>query len=57
MSESEEDNYEFILYSGAVHAFTLKAAGGDITKGAAYNEQADRRSFAAMKSFLAEVNK
>lgn len=50
-------NYEFIAYSGAVHAFTLKAAGNDITKGAAYNEQADQRSFAQMKSFLTEVNK
>lgn len=50
-------NYEFVSYSGAVHAFTEKAAGGDITKGAAYNEQADKKSFEAMKSFLAEVSK
>ena len=48
--------YEFVAYSGAVHAFTEKHAGTDITKGAAYNEVADRRSFAAMKSFLTEVN-
>jgi dienelactone hydrolase len=50
-------NYEFVAYSGAVHAFTEKAAGDDITKGAAYNEQADKKSFEAMKSFLAEVSK
>lgn len=49
-------NYEFVSYSGAVHSFTHKAAGSDITKGAAYNEQADKRSFASMKNFLAEVN-
>lgn len=48
-------NYEFIAYSGAVHAFTEKHAGTDISKGAAYNEQADHRSFARMKSFLEEV--
>jgi dienelactone hydrolase len=48
-------NYEFVEYSGAVHAFTEKHAGDDITKGAAYNEQADKRSFIAMKDFLAEV--
>lgn len=50
-------NYQFISYSGAVHSFTEKAAGDDITKGAAYNQQADERSFLALKSFLEEVNK
>lgn len=50
-------NYEFIAYSGAVHAFSEKEAGSDIKSGAAYNEQADRRSFVAMTNFLNEVNK
>lgn len=50
-------NYEFVAYSGAVHAFTEKNAGRDISKGVAYNEQADHRSFTAMKNFLSEVNK
>lgn len=49
-------NYEFVSYSGAVHSFTEKAAGNDIKAGAAYNEQADKRSFVAMKNFLTEVN-
>ncbi len=49
-------NYEFVAYSGAVHAFTIKGAGNDIKAGAAYNEQADKRSFIAMKDFLTEVN-
>lgn len=50
-------NYEFVAYSGAVHAFTEKHAGTDIKAGAAYNEQADKRSFLAMQNFLNEVNK
>ena len=49
-------DYQIIIYSGAVHAFTQKSAGNDIKAGAAYNESADRRSFQAMKDFLTEVN-
>lgn len=50
-------NYTMTSYSGAVHSFTEKAAGNDISKGAAYNEQADKRSWIAMKEFLAELSK
>lgn len=50
-------NYEFVSYSGAVHAFTEKHVGTDIKTGAAYNEQADKRSFLAMQNFFNEVNK
>lgn len=50
-------NYMMTSYSGAVHSFTEKAAGNDISKGAAYNEQADKRSWIAMKEFLAELSK
>ena len=49
-------NYEFVSYSGAVHAFTEKHVGTDTNTGAAYNEQADHRSFVAMQNFLSEVN-
>lgn len=56
MDEAKVD-YQFVSYSGAVHAFTEPEAGNDISKGAAYNEAADRRSFEAMKDFLAEVNR
>lgn len=49
-------DYQFIAYSGAVHAFTEKHVGLDIKTGAAYDEKADRRSFVALKSFLGEVN-
>lgn len=50
-------NYQMNSYSGAVHSFTEKAAGNDITKGAAYNEVADKHSWIAMKEFLAELSK
>ena len=56
MNEAKVD-YQLISYSGAVHAFTIKGAGSDIKAGAAYNEKADQRSYAAMKSFFEEVLK
>lgn len=54
--EDARVDYEFIAYSGAVHAFTQKHVGTDVKSGAAYDEKADKRSFAALKTFLAEVN-
>ncbi len=48
-------DYQFIAYSGAVHAFTQKEAGNDNSKGAAYNEAADRRSWQAMMVFFQEI--
>ena len=48
-------NYEVDLYGGAVHSFTEKAAGDDPSTGAAYNAQADARSWARMKAFFAEI--
>jgi len=53
--DQNKNDYEFIAYSGAVHAFTQPQAGNDPSKGAAYNEKADKRSFEAMKDFLKEV--
>ena len=44
-------------YANAVHSFTDKNAGSDNSKGAAYNEKADKRSWKAMKQFLNEVLK
>ena len=52
-----EADWQLVFYSGAVHAFTQKEAGGDNSKGAAYNEAADRRSWEAMKTFFAELFK
>jgi dienelactone hydrolase len=48
-------DWELVSYGGAVHSFTEKAAGNDNSKGAAYNEKADRRSWEAMRAFLAEA--
>jgi dienelactone hydrolase len=50
-------DWQFILYGGAVHSFTQPNAGNDNSKGAAYNEKADKRSWEAMKQFLAEIFK
>lgn len=48
-------NWYFIGYGGAVHAFTQPMAGNDPSKGVAYNADADRRSWQAMKDFFAEI--
>jgi dienelactone hydrolase len=50
-------DWQLIAYGGAVHSFTDWNAGNDNSKGAAYNERADRRSWEAMKQFFAEVFK
>lgn len=54
MNDAKVD-YQFISYSGAVHAFTQAHVGTDPSKGAAYNEAADKRSFASLINFLGEV--
>jgi dienelactone hydrolase len=48
-------DWQMIYYGDAVHSFTHKGAGNDKSKGAAYQEAADRRSWEAMKSFFAEI--
>ncbi len=48
-------NWEMNSYSGAVHSFTQPMAGNDNSRGAAYNEQADKRSWQAMRSFFTEL--
>ncbi len=55
--KSAKVNYQINIYSDAVHTFTNPASGNDPTKGAAYNEQADRRSWEAMKDFFSEIFK
>lgn len=54
MNEAKVD-YQLIKYSGAVHSFTQKKSGTDITKGVAYNEAADKRSMQALISFMNEI--
>lgn len=55
--EMEDAKKDYILteYSGAVHSFTMESAGNDITKGSAYNEYADKKSWEAMKIFLKDI--
>lgn len=50
-------DWQLIAYGGAVHSFTDASAGNDNSKGAAYNEKADLRSWEAMKAFFAEIFK
>lgn len=45
-------DFKLVQYPGAVHAFTQKAAGNDNSKGAAYNESADKASWEEMKQFF-----
>ncbi|MCO6148704.1 dienelactone hydrolase family protein [Flavobacterium sp. NRK1] len=54
MNEGNAD-WQMIYYSNAVHAFTEKEAGNDNSKGAAYNEKADKRSWEHFMLFLDEL--
>ncbi|MDI9639922.1 dienelactone hydrolase family protein [Kamptonema cortianum] len=48
-------DWSMVSYGNAVHSFTEKAAGNDNSRGAAYNADADARSWRAMQDFLREV--
>ncbi len=50
-------DWQLVKYGGAVHAFTDWTDDTDNSKGIAYNERADRRSWEAMKQFFAEIFK
>ncbi len=50
-------DWQLSVYADAVHGFTQKMSGDDKSKGAAYNEKADKRSWEAMKVFFAEIFK
>ena len=50
-------DWQIVFYGGAVHAFTQPMAGNDNSKGLAYNEKADKRSWEEMKRFFAEIFK
>ena len=50
-------DWSLTLYGGAVHSFTVQEAGNDPSTGMAYNAEADRRSWEAMKDFLGEALK
>jgi dienelactone hydrolase len=48
-------DWQLVKYGGAVHSFTEKGAGNLNMKGAAYDEAADRRSWADMLQFFDEI--
>lgn len=48
-------DWELVKYGNAVHSFTDKTAGGDNSKGAAYNAKADARATQKIQSFLKEI--
>lgn len=48
-------DWQMIEYGNAVHSFTIKSAGNDNSKGAAYNANADKRSWIALQNFFKET--
>jgi dienelactone hydrolase len=48
-------DWQMVSYGGAVHSFTKKEAGDNKESGAAYNADADRRSWRHMKQFFTEI--
>jgi dienelactone hydrolase len=48
-------DWEMIFFGNAVHGFTNPENGSDPSKGAAYNKDADMRSWEAMKRFFMEI--
>ena len=48
-------DWQLNIYGGAVHSFTNPASGNDPSKGAAYNEKSERRSWHAMRQFFREL--
>ena len=55
MREAQVRDWQVISYGNTLHGFTNPAADGSMMRTALYNEQADRRSWAAMKSLFDEV--
>ena len=50
-------NWQLIQYGGAVHGYTNPKNGTDPSKGVAYDAEADKRSWAAMRDFFGEIFK
>lgn len=48
-------DWQLVAYGGAVHSFSDWNAGSDNSRGAAYNERADKRSWKAMTAFFDEL--
>jgi dienelactone hydrolase len=50
-------DWQMIIYGGAVHSFSNPNSGSDPSKGVAYNEKADKRSWKHMRLFFDEIFK
>ncbi|SHL72393.1 Dienelactone hydrolase [Bradyrhizobium lablabi] len=55
MRAADVRDWQVIRYGNALHGFTNPAADGSMMRTALYNEQADRRSWASMRSLLDEA--
>lgn len=54
---SNHVDWQLVKFGGAVHSFTDKTVGTDNSKGAAYNEKADTRSWKLASAILEETLK
>jgi len=54
MAKARPD-YQFVSYPDAVHSFTKREAGDDKSKGNAYNEAADKKSWEDMQKFFKTI--
>jgi dienelactone hydrolase len=48
-------DWQLVVLGGAVHSFTVPEAGNDKSKGSAYNEEADKRSWTMLQDFLTDI--
>jgi dienelactone hydrolase len=55
MRDGAVRDWQVVSYGNTLHGFTNPAADGSMMRTALYNEQADRRSWAAMRSLFDEV--
>jgi dienelactone hydrolase len=55
MRAAEVRDWQVISYGNTLHGFTNPAADGSMMRTAVYSEQADRRSWAAMRGLLEEA--
>jgi len=55
MRKAEVRDWQVISYGNTLHGFTNPAADGSIMRAALYSEQADRRSWAAMRGLFEDV--
>ena len=55
MRAAEVRDWQVVSYGNTLHGFTNPAADGSMMRTALYSAQADRRSWASMRSLLDEV--